>query len=55
MKIHYAYYDSPIGLIEVGGKDGAITSLFFVEDRRPDATANATCAEAVRQLAEYFA
>lgn len=54
METYYAYYDSPIGLIEVGGTSEVITSLFFVEERRPDATSNIVCAEAVRQIAEYF-
>ena len=54
METCYAYYKSPIGLIEVGGTEDAVTSLFFVEERRPDVTSNAVCAEAVRQLAEYF-
>ena len=54
MQTSFAYYDSPIGLIEVGGTNEGITSLFFVEERRPDAMSNVLCAEAVRQIAEYF-
>jgi methylated-DNA-[protein]-cysteine S-methyltransferase len=54
MEVYYAYYESPIGLIEIGGTDTAITSLLFVEERRLEATSNAVCAEAVRQLSEYF-
>jgi methylated-DNA-[protein]-cysteine S-methyltransferase len=54
MNTYYAYYDSPIGLIEVGGTDDAITSLFFVDERKEGAESNAVCAEAVRQLSEYF-
>jgi methylated-DNA-[protein]-cysteine S-methyltransferase len=50
----YAYYESPIGLIEVGATDDAVISLYFVDERKPDAAANVVCAEAVRQLAEYF-
>ena len=54
METHYAYYDSPIGLIEVGGTDKAVTSLYFVEERKAGVESNAVCAEAVRQIAEYF-
>ena len=54
MQTFYAYYDSPIGLIEIGGTPEGITSIFFVEERRPDVTSNVVCAEAVIQLAEYF-
>ena len=38
METYFAYYDSPIGLIEVGGTNEGITSLFFVEERRSDVT-----------------
>jgi len=55
MQTFFAYYDSPIGLIEIGGTPDGITSLFFVEERRSDVTSNVVCAEAIIQLAEYFA
>ncbi len=55
MQTSFAYYDSPIGLIEIGGTSEGITSLFFVEERRQGAVTNEVCEEAVRQLAEYFA
>ena len=54
METAYAYYDSPIGLIEIGGTMEQITSLFFVEERREDSESNDLCEEAVRQLTEYF-
>lgn len=52
--MHFAYYDSPIGTVEVGGSDDAVTSLVFVEKKRRGTTSNAVCDEAVRQIAEYF-
>jgi methylated-DNA-[protein]-cysteine S-methyltransferase len=55
MHTYYAYYDSPIGLIEVGATDESVTSLFFVNERREGATSNVVSAEAIRQLDEYFA
>jgi methylated-DNA-[protein]-cysteine S-methyltransferase len=54
MKTAYAYYDSPIGLLEIGATRDAITSLVFVEEQRADAETNDLCDEAVRQLTEYF-
>lgn len=54
MQTSFAYYDSPIGLIEIGGTSEGVTSLFFVEERRRGAVSNAVCDEAVKQMAEYF-
>jgi len=51
----FAYYESPIGLIEIGGTPEGITSLFFVEERRPEVATNDVCDEAVKQISEYFA
>ncbi|MFH1866190.1 MAG: methylated-DNA--[protein]-cysteine S-methyltransferase [Candidatus Eisenbacteria bacterium] len=55
MQTSFAYYESPIGLIEIGGTSEGITSLSFVEERRPGAATNDVCEEAVRQISEYFA
>lgn len=55
MKTGYAYYDSPIGLVEIGGTPEGVTSLFFVEKRRAGASTNDVCDEAVKQVSEYFA
>ncbi len=54
-KSYFAYYDSPIGLIEIGGTPDGITSLFFVEERRSGVATNDVCEEAVKQISEYFA
>jgi methylated-DNA-[protein]-cysteine S-methyltransferase len=51
---YYAYYESPIGLIEIGGTATHIVSLYFVEDRRAAFDPYPTVLEAVRQVAEYF-
>lgn len=50
----FAYYDSPIGIIEVGCSDDAVTSLVFVEERRTGVASNDMCDKAVRQVSEYF-
>ena len=53
--MNYAYLDSPIGLIELGGTTEALTSVAFVEQRRADVESTAVLDVAQRQLAEYFA
>lgn len=53
--MYYAYYESPIGLVEIGGTEAAITSLYFVDLPCPDYATHATVQAAVEQLAEYFA
>ncbi len=54
-KLHYNYYESPIGLIEIGGKAGAIISLNFVDIQREKIESHPVVDEALRQIAEYFA
>lgn len=55
LPIHYHYYPSPIGLIELSATSVALTTLYFVEEPRHAATNNAILTTAVTQLAEYFA
>ncbi len=51
----YTYFESPIGLIELGGTTQALTSILFVEGQRENTNSNAVLDRALRQLAEYFA
>lgn len=53
--MYLAYYASPIGLIEVGGIETAVSTLYFVEQPQPEAVSHPYLDEAVRQLAQYFA
>lgn len=55
--LYYAYYTSPIGLIEIGGDADQIRSLYFVDERRPGAAPYDSRAveKAVDQVGEYFA
>lgn len=53
--IYYGYYESPIGLIEIGGTANAIVSVSFVERRRDAAGTTPLIDEAIRQMGEYFA
>jgi methylated-DNA-[protein]-cysteine S-methyltransferase len=50
----YAYYESPIGLIEIGGTAEGVTWLAFVQERRAEFESHAHLDQAVQQLAEYF-
>ncbi|MFH1501632.1 MAG: methylated-DNA--[protein]-cysteine S-methyltransferase [Candidatus Eisenbacteria bacterium] len=50
----FGYFDSPIGLVEIGASDDAVTSLYFVDGRRPRVTGNAVAARAVEQVTAYF-
>ena len=53
-EIYTGYYESPIGLIEVGGNSDAIRSVNFVEVWRPGCCSNDVVNQAVRELGEYF-
>lgn len=50
----YTYFASPIGLIEIGGTDTALTSLYFVETPRRGISSSPLLDSAARQLDEYF-
>jgi methylated-DNA-[protein]-cysteine S-methyltransferase len=50
----FAYYHSPIGWIEVGGNDQAVTALDFVEEPRRGPNACGAVREAVLQIEAYF-
>jgi len=55
MNEFWGYYESPIGLIEIGGNERAITSLYFVEERRGGAVSSPAIERAIAQIDEYFA
>jgi methylated-DNA-[protein]-cysteine S-methyltransferase len=52
--LFYGYYDSPIGTVEIGGTDSAITHLYFVESYRVDAVSTSIVDEALDQIGAYF-
>jgi methylated-DNA-[protein]-cysteine S-methyltransferase len=52
--MYYAYYNSPIGLIEISATKEAINSLYFVETRHHEANHSPLVDDALRQLANYF-
>ena len=49
-----AYYESPIGLVEIGGTPSAITCVNFVDKRRRAPGSDPLVAEALRQISAYF-
>lgn len=55
LSVHYQYYSSPIGLIELSATPEALTTLYFVEEPRHEITSIALLATTITQLSEYFA
>jgi len=51
----YTYYQSPVGLLEVGATAAALVSLYFVETVRQPDTSSPMLTTVVEQLVEYFA
>ena len=56
MKSQYrAYYDSPIGILEITGAEQGITGVHFVDKKRnPDPSIPLPLKDCCRQLYEYF-
>ena len=52
--LFYDYVESPIGLVEIGGTAGAVTSLNFVESSRKNTLSNPCLEKAAAEIAEYF-
>lgn len=54
-KIYKAYYDSPIGILEITGTEKAISSIHFVEKKiDPEPSIPLPLKECCKQLYEYF-
>ena len=53
-KTYFAYYRSPIGLVEIGGTATSVTSLNFVAKRRKKYESHPVVDEAANQTEEYF-
>jgi methylated-DNA-[protein]-cysteine S-methyltransferase len=51
---HYSYYKSPIGLVEIGGTASAVTTLYFVDQRRTPCTSTPVVDRAIQQVEAYF-
>lgn len=55
LPMQYAYYPSPIGLIEVGATSDALVTLYFVEEPRQQSSGSPLLTTVIQQLGEYFA
>ncbi len=53
-EMYFGYYQSPIGLVEIGGTSGAIHSLDFVERRRENVASNGMMEGVIQQIDQYF-
>ncbi len=54
LKNDIAYYDSPLGLIEIQSKKGELSSLEFQKEKRYNEKVGPILKEAKKQLDEYF-
>ena len=53
--IYKSFYNSPVGLIEIGGTVNSITSLYFIDEEfNPEAKSNPYIDKCVEQLDAYF-
>ena len=58
MELYYTYYESPIGLIKIGGTDSLITELSFIDNREQMDFGEPGVSDSIHycteQLIEYF-
>lgn len=54
MKLYKAYYDSPLGIIEIIGTEEGISSLIFVESKKDEEEYPDCIKNCLEQLDEYF-
>ena len=52
---NFAYYESPIGLVELGATTAALTALYFVEAPRHETVVTPLLQQAAEELDGYFA
>lgn len=49
-----AYYNSPVGILELSATDKGLCGLYFVEEKLWDENPNEILHETIKQLKEYF-
>ena len=58
MELYYTYYESPIGLIKIGGTDALITELSFIDNSEQMVYGEPSVSDSIHycteQLIEYF-
>ena len=50
----FAYFKSPIGMIELSASDKGISSLYFVKEVKQENFSNKILSDCVKQIEEYF-
>jgi len=49
-----AYYDSPVGILELSATDNGLSGLYFVEEKKDVEKLNRILKNTIQQLDEYF-
>ena len=53
-KIHRAYFESPVGILELSASENGLCSLYFVDEKKGTENPNEIIIKTLIQLREYF-
>ncbi|MRZ78878.1 methylated-DNA--[protein]-cysteine S-methyltransferase [Paeniclostridium sordellii] len=51
---YYYYYDSPIGILEIGTTEDELISILYVDEKRKNTEQPKILKETIKQIQEYF-
>lgn len=51
---YYYYYDSPIGILEIGTTEDELISILYVDEKRENTEQPEILKETIKQIQEYF-
>ncbi|CEK33317.1 methylated-DNA-protein-cystein methyltransferase [[Clostridium] sordellii] len=51
---YYYYYDSPIGILEIGTTEDELISILYVDEKRENTEQPKILKETIKQIQEYF-
>lgn len=51
---YYYYYDSPIGILEIGTTEDELISILYVDEKRENTGQPKILKETIKQIQEYF-
>ncbi|MDU6115694.1 MAG: methylated-DNA--[protein]-cysteine S-methyltransferase [Paeniclostridium sordellii] len=51
---YYYYYDSPIGILEIGTTEDELISILYVDEKRKNTEQPEILKETIKQIQEYF-
>lgn len=51
---YYYYYDSPIGILEIGTTEDELISILYVDEKRENTEQPKVLKETINQIQEYF-